>query len=686
MIYTIITGICFALIMCVILYMQRKYYIKEFQKIKISEESYRNIFENSTIGLYRTTPDGKILLANRTLINKLGYSTFDELLSRNLERDNFEPTYERKQFIELIESKGEVYGLEELWKRHDGSSLFMRESARVVRDENGKTLYYDGTVEDFTETKQIIERLQESEKIFSDMFMKSPVSTMLNVPYVGTILDVNESFLRESEYSRDELIGKSFLDFNFFNDLRDRQDILDTIIAKGSISNLEIRFQTKSGKKHYGLLDIVFVKLRGEVCELVTIINITERKQAEINLQLNEEKYRKLNLELNKINLELITSKEKAEESDRLKTAFLQNMSHEIRTPMNAIMGFSELLIKQYNNKPKLEKYSNIINQRCNDLLEIINDLLDIAKIESGQVNVNFESCNLNDLFEDLTNFFSEHRKRLGKINLKFILKNFCAPQENFIITDKVKLKEIFINLLDNAFKFTDKGSIEGGCKFDANGNILFYVSDTGTGIPIDKQGRIFDRFIQLNPDENKVIAGTGLGLSIVKGLVNLLGGEIFVESRPGYGSTFSFSVSYKAIVPAHTEVSNHTAEIECYYPGKIVLIVEDDQFNTDYIKEILSATGVSFLNTGLGYDAVRLTAEQPVDLVLMDIGLPDINGYETTRKIRQFNQDIKIIAQTAYVSHFEKQKAIEAGCNDYISKPTRQETLLSMINKHLKQ
>ena len=518
--------IYFSILLIIISGIQYKIYSKKIQEVKESEERYRSIFENSTIGHYRTTPDGKIILANRSLAKTLGFKSFDELLILNLENEGFEPSYERKQFKELIERNGEVIGLEEVWKCRDGSSIFMRESARAVRDKNGSTLYYDGTLEDFTETKNIIARLQESEKIFSDMFMKSPVPTMLNVPYVGTILDVNEAFVRESEFSRDELIGNNFLDLNLFSDIRDRQQILDMIKETGSVSDLEIRFKSKTRENRYGLLYIVFVKLKGVVCELVTIINITERKLAEIALQESEEKYKNINKELYLINKELIKAKEKAEESDRLKTAFLQNMSHEIRTPMNAIMGFSELLIKQYNNKPKLEKYCDIIHQRCNDLLAIINDLLDIAKIESGQLNVNFETCNLNDLFKELTNFFKEHKIRLQKSNIKFKLQNYCYPNEN-LITDKVKLKQIFINLIDNAFKFTANGTIEGGCKFDTNNNLLFYLSDTGSGIPVEQQSKIFERFTQLKPLDNRVVAGTGLGLSIVKGLVNLLGGEI---------------------------------------------------------------------------------------------------------------------------------------------------------------
>jgi PAS domain S-box-containing protein len=236
----------------------------------------------------------------------------------------------------------------------------------------------------------------------------------------------------------------------------------------------------------------------------------------------------------------------KAEESNRFKTAFLQNMSHEIRTPMNAIMGFSSLIVENFNNKPKLEKFSEIIYQRCNDLLDIINDILDVSKIESGQMPVHLEECNLSILFNELQTFFLEYQLKQEKQHIQFSLNILHAPEDLIIITDKVKLKQILINLISNAFKFTESGKIEGGCKIDDNSNLLFYISDTGIGIPHDKQKAIFDRFCQLNQNVKKKSGGTGLGLSIVKGLIDLLGGEIFLESEPYKGSTFYFTLPLK--------------------------------------------------------------------------------------------------------------------------------------------
>ncbi len=393
------------------------------------------------------------------------------------------------------------------------------------------------------------------------------------------------------------------------------------------------------------------------------IQDITDRKQTEIELTL---------------------AKEKAEESDRLKTAFLQNMSHEIRTPMNAIVGFSNLLFRNANDKDKLKIFTNIISQRCNDLLDIINDILDISKIESGQLPVHLEETNLNELFAELNSFFSEYQKRIDKQHIKFSLQALCHQEQYIIITDKVKLKQIFINLISNAFKFTEAGKIEYGCKFDKNNNLLFFVSDTGIGIPLDKQQFVFERFAQLQQNIKMNVGGTGLGLPIVKALVGLLNSEVSLESEPLKGSTFSFTIPYNPVQPSPHKPLIVENINEGNFIGKTILIVEDDPYNAEYLKEVLSDLELNILHAGNGEDAVEISLSQHVDLILMDIRLPKMDGYEATRQIKQHKPRIKIIAQTAYAAQDEKQKAFGAGCIDYVSKPTKQEVLLSVLNKHL--
>ncbi len=393
------------------------------------------------------------------------------------------------------------------------------------------------------------------------------------------------------------------------------------------------------------------------------------------------DEYATLNNEYKIINAELLKAKEKAEESDRLKTAFLQNMSHEIRTPMNAIMGFSGLLVKNYGNLQKLEKFSEIINQRCGDLLNIINDILDISKIESGQVDINLETCNIDELFSELKSFFTEHQKRIGKQHIKFDVECNCQQSIGEFLTDKVKLKQIFINLIGNAFKFTESGSIVYGCKLDKN-KLLFYVSDSGIGIPFDKHEKVFERFAQLHQIANKNVGGTGLGLPIAKALTNLLGGQIWLESAIDKGTVFYFSIEYKksqSINKTHMLINEFD---DVNFLDKTILIVEDDFYNSEYLKEILSRAGLRIISTEFGNEAVKIASNQVIDLILMDIRLPDMSGYDAIQKIILLKPHLRIIAQTAYASFTEQQKALDAGCIDYISKPIARELLLSKINQ----
>jgi signal transduction histidine kinase len=241
---------------------------------------------------------------------------------------------------------------------------------------------------------------------------------------------------------------------------------------------------------------------------------------------------------------ELLDAKEKAEESDRLKTAFLQNMSHEIRTPMNAIMGFSSLLPKNFNKKENLERFSKIIEQRCSDLLDIINDILDISKIESGQNKLSIEECNMNELFTELSLFFRDYQIRSNKQNISLIFTPQLEESLITIKTDKLKLKQVIINLVSNSLKFTETGSIKCGYKKE-NSKLQFYVQDTGIGIPGDKHDFVFERFTQLNHPSVQKVGGTGLGLAIVKGLVSILGGNVWLESESNKGATFYFTIDY---------------------------------------------------------------------------------------------------------------------------------------------
>ena len=423
---------------------------------------------------------------------------------------------------------------------------------------------------------------------------------------------------------------------------------------------------------------------------ILAITDITERKKTEQILKENEKKlkeqneeYEAINEELRETNEQLQITKNKAEESDKLKTAFLQNMSHEIRTPMNAIMGFSDLLAENFDNKPKLEKFTEIIKLRCDDLLSIINDILDISKIESGQLFLNPESCNLNSIFDELNTFFSEYQKKTERLNIRLNFATFDNKTNYAFKTDKVKLKQILINLIGNALKFTENGSVTIGCDVEPD-KLVFHVTDTGCGIPKDKYDYIFERFSQLQQLPQKNLGGTGLGLSIVKGLVNLLGGKIWVESELGKGSTFYFSINYKNSNNNIIEHQTNKIILNAENFNKTILIVEDDYYNSEFLKEIFSPFQFNILHAELGKDAIQMALNNKIDLILMDVRLPDITGYEVSKVILQSKPDMKIIAQTAYAAIDEREKALQNGCIDYISKPTKRDRILSIVNKYI--
>ncbi len=373
----------------------------------------------------------------------------------------------------------------------------------------------------------------------------------------STYLGCNKPFADDAMLSDPrEIAGKSDVDL-FVKESADLFIADDRSVMQTQVPRLGYEEPQKRRNGTTGWLRTSKVPLfdvNGKVYGVLgTYEDVTERKNAEILLQekndiieAQNEEYQQLNEELNEINTELYFSKERAEESNRLKTAFLQNMSHEIRTPMNAILGFSSLLCDNFDNKENLRYFSSIITQSSSHLLEIINDILHLSKIESGQLPVNMGVFNLNDLFVELNDFFSANKQKNRKDDVNF---NFVPIQSNQPITiysDKGKLKQIFINLISNAFKFTMQGTVSFGLSEANNTHLTFFVSDTGLGIPKQKQNLIFERFMQVETNIPEAKGGIGLGLSIVKGLVTLLDGDIRLQSEEGKGSAFSFSIAYE--------------------------------------------------------------------------------------------------------------------------------------------
>jgi signal transduction histidine kinase/CheY-like chemotaxis protein len=372
-------------------------------------------------------------------------------------------------------------------------------------------------------------------------------------------------------------------------------------------------------------------------------------------------------------------AEQRAIDSDRLKTAFLQNISHEIRTPMNSIIGFSELLKDKNTSETERNEYLSLISKSSDQLLNIVNEVLDISLIETGNINLNKKRVHLNKLLDEIYLSF----KVLINNNIVFSIEKGLPDQQSLILTDDLKVRQILNNLLNNAIKFTEKGHIRLSYSL-VNDDLEFCIEDTGIGIDKQLHEKIFDRFNKVEQDTVRLYEGVGLGLAICKGNVDLLKGRIWIESEPGKGSRFFFTIHYEPVYEDNTLSKNKTKSIKDLN-NVTILVAEDDELNFLYIKEILKGTEANILRAINGKEAVEICqTNNLIDILLIDIKMPVMNGYEAIKQIREFRPSLPIIAQTAFALSNEMLKAFNAGSNDYISKPFKKDQLLALISKYL--
>jgi signal transduction histidine kinase/CHASE3 domain sensor protein/CheY-like chemotaxis protein len=407
-----------------------------------------------------------------------------------------------------------------------------------------------------------------------------------------------------------------------------------------------------------------------------------EKRAAELIIANKELAFQ--NEEKEKRASELANAKEDAEKSDRLKSAFLANMSHEIRTPMNGILGFSNLLKTPNLSGEEQQEYIEVIEKSGKRMLNIINDIISISKIEAGVMELYLEESNINEQIEYIYTFFKPEATAKG-IALSF--KNSLPEEEALVKTDREKLYAILTNLVKNAIKYTKEGSIELG--YTKKGKQLeFYIKDTGIGIDQDRHTAIFERFIQADISDENALQGAGLGLAISKAYVEMLGGEIWMKSEKGIGSTFYFTLPYEIYdieTKEESESDTSAKELEAPLKKLKILIVDDDKISRRLLSKILEKVSNELLYAEDGLKAVEIFRKNnDIDLILMDMKMPVMDGYESTRLIRKLSNKTVIIAQTAFALEGDEEKAIKAGCNHYLTKPINRAALLALIQQYI--
>jgi len=637
---------------------------KKHEQVLIeSENKFRSFAENTPNIIFEINKKGEILYLNHAT---KGF-TIDKFIGESMYlfmETNFHDSVKKivgKVFKDGKQSQFETKGIEP----YSEATNYLSNIGPIF-NANNEVVSAIISTQDITHKIESEKALIESEQKLRTLYEKSRDAIIISEN--GKFIDVNDATFKMFGYtSKEEFLKVPLaklspkLQPNGVDSFENTKTMLFTAQEKGT-HRFEWMFLKKNRKSF--LVEILLTSISNQPTNKTiygVLRNITDRKRIES---------------------ELIESKRKAEESDRLKTEFISNMSHEIRTPMNGIMGFSELLNDTDLGDEKRKYFVNIIKNSGKQLLQVIDDIIEISKLGTKQVKVYEEKVVLNNLLLELFSIFDTKAKE-NKTPLYF--KKGLSDKKSTILIDSNKLNKILSNLLDNALKFTNIGTIELGYKLINNNKVPvleIYIQDTGVGIKPEDQKLIFERFVRAGEDTAKEIKGLGLGLSIANENVLLLGGEINVKSKKGKGTTFLIQIPYKPVF-----VDN---ENQGFKDKQVFLIVEDEEVNYLYISTLLVdllKINCTIIHAKNGKEAIEICKNNPViDLILMDLKMPVMNGFEASKEIKKRYPTIPIIAQTAYSTKAEKQRAIESGCSDFISKPISKESLYKVIKKFVPQ
>jgi len=648
--------------------------IKKQAELAKSELKYRLLADNSADVIFVLDNDLNYTYVSPAVKVLRGFEpeeVINQNISETLTHESLEKVINaRNEILTAIQNEAiqtpiqKTINLEMLCKNK--TTVWTEVKASISLDANSK-IEITGVSRDITFRKLANDNIRK----LSRAVEQSPASVIIT-DLKGNIEYVNPKFSKISGYTFEEVKGKNPRILKSNKTTSEEYKYLWDTITAGREWFGEFLDKKKDGSLYWESASIS--PIRNEVGIITHYLAVKE--------DITEKKKEKE---------ELIAAKEKAEESDRLKSAFLANMSHEIRTPMNGILGFADLLKEPGLSGFRQQEYINIIQKSGNRMLNIINDIVDISKIESGQMKVNYSETNVNEQIEFVYNLLKPEAE-LKELQLSY--KMSLPDTEAIILTDREKIYAILINLVKNAIKFTNNGSIEFGyflnpesSEFASNETYLeFYVKDTGIGIPKDRREAIFERFIQADIADKMARQGAGLGLSISKAYIEMLGGKIWLESKEGIGSTFHFSVQKQSeIVNKLISKSDIQVDFDKKSMKSLkILIAEDDETSSKLISIYVRKFCHEIIHAKNGAEAVDLSRENPdIDLILMDILMPIMDGNEAVRQIREFNPTVIIIAQTAYALSGDKEKTIDSGCNDFISKPIIKRDLMNLIHKY---
>ena len=631
------------------------------RKQKESEARFKRLFNGLGDAVFVTKigePDiGKILEVNPEALKQTGY-TRDELLQMNIINDLYVPETNELDIIiwdEMLKN-GETVQTVDKKRRKDGSEYWTEIIITPIEFKGNKACI--SINHDVSDRIKAENKLKESEERFKQLSDLSFEGILIHRN--GIALDVNRTLERMFGYNLNEAIGKNIIKLAIPEEFH--AQTAENLLKKHASPYSVI------GKRKDGSLFPIEIESRminidnDENIRVTAIRDITERNKAEE---------------------ELIKAKEKAEESDRLKSAFLANMSHEIRTPMNGILGFTSLLQEPDLTAEEMKTYSAVIERSGARMLDTVNNLIDISKIEAGQMDVHISQVNINSQIDNLYLFF---KVETDSKDLALSFNKGLSDSKSIINTDDEKVYGALTNLIKNAIKFTREGSIDFGYKLK-DGFLEFYVKDTGIGIPKNKHKIVFDRFTQADLSLSSQYEGSGLGLSITKAYAQMLGGKLWMESKEGEGSLFGFSIPYNRVKTQQTPVEiQDQHQISSANSNNItILIADDDETSRTYLQTLVQGKYRKVLFAKNGNEVVEVSRKnKDIDVILMDIKMPELNGYEASRKIREFNKDVIIIAQTAYALTGDREKALKAGCNDYISKPIAKKDIMTLICKYV--